>query len=369
MNKDERYMQMAIDLAKKAEGRTNPNPLVGAVIVKSGRVIGKGYHKKAGDAHAEINALQQAYPKAAGGTLYVTLEPCDHFGRTPPCTDAIINSGITKVAISMKDPNPINNGRGIRTLRRHGIDVRTGILAEEARSMNTPYIKFITKKMPYVTVKVGQSLDGKIATRSGDSRWITSEDSRRYVHALRSTVDAVMVGANTALKDDPMLTSRLPGSKARQPMRIVVDEALSLPLNAKIFSNVYRSPVLIATSRREPAARIASYEKRGARVLVVKSKKGLVDLKELFAILGAEGVMHLLVEGGGELIASVMEEGLADRLLFFIAPKVIGGRSAKTSVEGDGVEKVADALPLQNVRIRKFGKDILIEADIRCSPA
>ncbi|MBI4975025.1 MAG: bifunctional diaminohydroxyphosphoribosylaminopyrimidine deaminase/5-amino-6-(5-phosphoribosylamino)uracil reductase RibD, partial [Candidatus Omnitrophica bacterium] len=218
MTIDERYMRIAIDLAKKAEGKVSPNPIVGAVIVRNGLVIGRGYHKGPGLPHAEINALRRAGSRAKGASLYISLEPCDHFGRTPPCTAAIIKSGIKKVVVGMKDPNPINNGRGIQKLRKAGIKVIVGVLKEEERSINKPYIKFITNKVPYVTVKVAQSLDGKIATKTGDSRWITQEDSRRYVHQLRSSVDAVMVGVNTVIKDDPLLISRLPN--VRQPMRI-----------------------------------------------------------------------------------------------------------------------------------------------------
>ncbi|MBI5144287.1 MAG: bifunctional diaminohydroxyphosphoribosylaminopyrimidine deaminase/5-amino-6-(5-phosphoribosylamino)uracil reductase RibD [Candidatus Omnitrophica bacterium] len=359
MTIDERYMRIAIDLAKKAEGKVSPNPIVGAVIVRNGLVIGRGYHKGPGLPHAEINALRLAGSRAKGASLYISLEPCDHFGRTPPCTAAIIKSGIKKVVVGMKDPNPINNGRGIQKLRKAGIKVIVGVLKEEARSINKPYIKFITNKVPYVTVKVAQSLDGKIATKTGDSRWITQEDSRRYVHQLRSSVDAVMVGVNTVIKDDPLLISRLPN--VRQPMRIVVDGQSKTPSNAKIFSKVKKSPLVIVTRKRSLVT--LNYEKQGAEVLIAKGKGSRIALKDLFKILAKRGIVHILVEGGGELIASLIEERLADRFLFFIAPKIIGGRDAITSVEGSGIKTMGEVVTLKNMTIKRFLKDILIEAE------
>ena len=353
-------MRMAIGLAKKGEGNTSPNPLVGAVLVKNGKVIGRGYHKRAGLPHAEINAIRDAGARTQSAALYVTLEPCDHFGRTPPCTDAIIKSGIKEVIVGMKDPNPINNGRGIKKLKAHKIKTVVGVLGEKARSINKPYIKFITKNMPYVTIKVAESLDGKIATKTGDSKWITSRESRHYVHELRGKVDAVMVGVNTVIKDDPMLTNRCFGKK--QPVRIIVDTQSKTPLSARIFSTTGQSALIITAIKRSPLAK--QYEDKGAKVLMVKNKNGRVDLKELLKILAKDGISHILVEGGGELTASLIEEKLVDKLLFFIAPKIIGGKSAKTPVEGSGVVKVKDALMLKNINVKRFSDDILIEAEI-----
>ena len=324
----EKYMRLAIELAKKAEGKTSPNPIVGAVIVKNNKIIGKGYHRKAGLPHAEINALREAGKRTRGSTLYVTLEPCNHYGRTPPCTDAIIRTGIKKVIIAMKDPNPINNGNGVRKLKKNGIRVETGILVKEAEEINRPYIKFITTGLPYITVKVAQSLDGKIATKTGDSRWISSEDSRRYVHELRGKVDAVMVGAKTVLRDDPLLLSKV---SQKQPMRIIVSGKSRKLKGAKIFSHLDKSPVLIVKSLSEALAR-----------------------KEM---------MHILVEGGGELIASLVERSLVDRFLIFIAPKIIGGRAAKTAVEGIGINNIRDASNFKIKSIKRFKKDILIEEE------
>lgn len=341
MSIQEKYMMMAMALAKKAEGMTSPNPMVGAVIVKNGTIVGRGYHRRAGLAHAEINALRQAGAKAKGATLYVTLEPCDHFGRTPPCTDAIIRSGIKQVIIAMKDPNPVNNGSGIRRLNRRGVKTKVGLLSDEAEAMNRPYIKFITRNIPFVTVKVAQSLDGKIATKTGDSKWISSKDSRHYVQELRRIADAVMVGANTIRKDDPLLLSRL--SRGKQPVRVIVSGRSDLPSGAKIFSSSHKAPVIVV----KPSGR--SGEK--------------VDLSKLLAALAKKGITNILVEGGGELIAGMVKESLVDRFLVFIAPKIIGGRNAKTAVEGSGIRNIKDALGLKNISVRKFKKDILIEAN------
>lgn len=362
MNTNERYMRLALELAIKAEGLTNPNPVVGAIIVKNGRVVGKGYHRASGLPHAEVNALKDAGIRARGATLYVTLEPCDHFGRTPPCTGAIVRDGIRKVVIAMKDPNPENNGKGIRVLKARGIETAIGVLEERAKSINRPYIKFITRHIPYITVKAAQSLDGKIATRTGDSKWITSEDSRDYVHELRGKVDAVMVGENTVMKDDPLLLSKT--RSAKQPARIVVTTGLRIPFDAKVFSRIAESPLFIATAKNASRKRAKSYETKGAKVLFLKSKNGKVDLKDLLVTLGRMNLMHILVEGGGELIASLLEARLADRLLFFIAPKIIGGKAATTSVEGTGVAKIREAVVLKDLKIRRFTNDVLIEAEI-----
>ena len=354
-------MRIALKLATRAEGMTSPNPIVGACVVKAGKIVGKGFHEMAGLPHAEALALREAGPLAKGATLYVTLEPCDHFGRTPPCTMAIIKSGVRKVVIGMRDPNPLNNGRGIERLRRHGLTTIAGILEEEARSINRPDCKFSLEKMPYVTVKVAQSLDGKIATRTGDSRWISSNDSRRYVHKLRSKVDAVMVGVDTLLRDDPRLTAR--GPKGKDPARVIVDSNLRTPLNAKVFSCRARSPLIIAATGGAPVRKKTALEKRGAEVLIVKSREGRVDLRDLLRKLARREITHALVEGGGELIAGLVAEKLVDRFLFFVAPKIIGGRDAPTAVEGRGVAKVREALSVKNLKVQEFSNDLLIEAE------
>ena len=334
---DLKFMRMALKLAGARRGLTNPNPTVGAVVVKRGKIVGSGFHKKCGLPHAEVNALVSAGDKAKGADLYVTLEPCCHFGRTPPCTEAIIRAGIKRVVIAMKDPNPLNNGKGSEKLRRAGIRLVTGVLSEEAAAMNRPYVKFIKEKTPYVTLKMAQSLDGKIATRTGDSKWITSDAARRYVDALRGRVDAVMVGSKTVLKDDPSLTCKIPGSK--QPLRIVAAGKSRIQSSAKVLSGAKISEVLIA-----------------------KGPNGRVDLRRLLKDLGKAGIVHLLVEGGGELASSFIKERLVDQYLFFIAPKIIGGRDAVTSVEGLGIKDLKSAAVLKNMKVHKIGGDILIEA-------
>ncbi|MCX5678473.1 MAG: bifunctional diaminohydroxyphosphoribosylaminopyrimidine deaminase/5-amino-6-(5-phosphoribosylamino)uracil reductase RibD [Candidatus Omnitrophica bacterium] len=361
MNTDKKYMSLAIELAKKAEGRTSPNPLVGAVIVKRGKIVGKGYHKKCGLPHAEMNAIKAAGDAAGGSTLYVTMEPCDHYGRTPPCTDAIIKSGIKRVVIAMKDPNPITDGRGIKKLKAHKINTKVGVLEKEARAINRPFIKFITKKLPFVRVKVAESIDGKIATKSGDSKWISGEASRRYVHGLRSRVDAVMVGSGTVLKDDPMLLCRIPGAK--QPLRIIADSSLKMPFTSKLFSTAGSHSVLIATTKKAPFKKAEVYARNGISLLFCKIKNNRIDLKDLLKKLSWLGVTDLLVEGGGELVAGLVEKKLVDQFIFFISPKIIGGRDAKTAVEGTGVDKVADAVKLKNISIRMFEDDVMIEAE------
>ena len=361
MNTDKKYMSLAIRLAGKAEGMTNPNPLVGAVIVRKGRVVGKGYHKRCGLPHAEACAIKSAGAETIGSTMYVTLEPCDHYGRTPPCTDAIINSGIRRVVIAMRDPNPLNDGRGISKLKRNGIKTEVGVLEKEAQAINRPFVKFVTKKLPFVRVKVAESIDGKIATKSGDSRWITGERSREHVHRLRGRVDAVMVGSNTALKDDPMLLSNIPGAK--QPLRVIVDSALKIPASSRLFYTAGDHSVILAATNKASFKKAELCAKKGISVLFCKTKRGRVDLKDLLEKLSRLKIVDILVEGGGELVAGLIEEKLVDQFIFLISPKIIGGRDAKTSVEGNGVDKVRDAVKLKNISIRMLAGDILVEAE------
>lgn len=356
-------MALALRLAKKGLGHTSPNPVVGAVIVKNQKIIGGGYHKRAGFDHAEVTAIKNSGRNAKGATLYVNLEPCNHFGRTPPCSDMIIRSGIKKVVAAMRDPNPLNNGRGFARLRKAGIKVINGVLEDEAKRLNGAFIKYITKKTPFIIVKAAQSLDGKIATNTGDSKWISCEESRRYVHRLRSQVDAVMVGAETVIRDDPLLTSRVKsvaGKKNKQPVKIVVDSELKIPVKSRIFSKDSPAKTIIATTKKAPKDKIGRFKKIGAEVLVLKEKSGLVDLKQLMKELGKREITSVLVEGGGELIGSLVDEKLADKFLFFIAPKIIGGRGAVTSVQGQGIVKIKDAFRLKDVQLKKIGTDFLI---------
>ena len=353
---DKEYMRLALKLAIKAIGRTSPNPLVGAVIVKNDRIVGKGYHKRAGKPHAEINALNMAGERARGATLYLNLEPCAHFGRTPPCTKRIISSGIKKVVAAMIDPNPLNCGRGVKELRRAGVKVKTGVLEEEAKRVNESYVKYITTKRPFVILKTAMSLDGKIATRTGDSKWITNERSRKYLHRLRREVDAVLVGIETVLRDDPRLTSRI---LARNPLRVVVDNRARIPLGAKVLNR--EAPTIVATTKFASKRKIEALRKKGARVLVIKDRDEKVDLKELLKRLGKLEIVSLLVEGGGRINASFLENSLVDKVLFFVAPKIIGGEEAITPVEGEGIERIKDAIELRDISIKRLGEDVLVE--------
>ena len=359
-------MKKALKLAEKGAGRTRPNPLVGAVVVKDGRIIGKGFHAKAGLAHAEVTALRQAGKRAERASLYVSLEPCNHFGKTPPCVDSIIASGIKKVAVGMRDPNPVNNGRGLYRLKRNGIKIKEGILKKEAEDLNRAFIKFVTKKIPYVTVKTAQSLDGKIATKSGDSKWISGRDSLRFVHWMRSRVDAVLVGINTVLKDDPMLLPRLHGIPKTKPRRIVVDSALRIPLKSRLFKEP--QSVIIATTRKAPRKKLEYLREKKVDIIITRNKAGYVDLKSLMQDLARRDITHVLVEGGGSIISSFLKEGLVDEMFFFISPKIIGGRKAITSVEGEGIKFIKEALAVDNIKIKRFGNDVLIHGK-SCSPA
>jgi diaminohydroxyphosphoribosylaminopyrimidine deaminase/5-amino-6-(5-phosphoribosylamino)uracil reductase len=356
---DEKYMNLALQLALRAKGRTSPNPLVGALVVKNNRIVGRGYHKKAGAPHAEVNALNVAGPKAHKATLYLTLEPCAHFGRTPPCTGKIISSGIRKVVVAMLDPNPLNNGKGVRELRRAGIEVEVGSLREKAKRINESYIKYITAKRPFVILKSALSLDGKIATRRGDAKWISNELSRKYVHRLRSDVDAILVGSGTIRKDNPRLTAR---TYKKNPIRIVVDSKARISPAAKVLNR--EAPTIIATTKFASPGKIAALSKKGVRVLVVKDKDKKVDLTELLKMLGKLEITSLLVEGGGTINAAFLENGLVDKLLFFIAPQIIGGKEAPTAVEGEGIEKMSGAIKLKDITTKRFGEDILIEGYI-----
>jgi len=358
----EYYMRRAMELALKAKGKTSPNPMVGAIVVKNAKIIGEGFHQQAGLAHAEIVALDEAGKKAKGATLYVTLEPCAHFGRTPPCVDRIIKSGIKEVIVGMVDPNPINNGKGINVLRQNRIKVETGFLAEELRKINESFIKYISKRMPFVTVKVAQSLDGKIATRTGDSKWITSDKSRAYAHKIRTQFDAVMVGVNTVLKDNPRLDAWF---SRRHPVKIIVDSQLSIPQNANLFSG--KSQVIIVTLPVRPGQETENRKLLAAKakILEVREKDGQINLKDMMKKLAQLEITNILVEGGGMLIGSLFDDGLVDKILFFISPKIIGGKESTSSVMGKGVERVEKALRLKETKLRRFGEDVLVVAYVR----
>jgi diaminohydroxyphosphoribosylaminopyrimidine deaminase/5-amino-6-(5-phosphoribosylamino)uracil reductase len=367
---DEKWMKRALRLAEKGAGRTSPNPMVGAVLVKSGKVVGEGYHAKAGEAHAEIIALRQAREKARGAILYLNLEPCTHQGKTPPCAPQIIKAGVKRVVMGMEDPNPLVNGKGIEALRKSGLDAKVGILENECRRLNEAFRKYILKKEPFVTLKAAATLDGKIATRNGDSKWISGEASRHFVHRLRDRVDGVLVGIGTVLKDDPQLTARV--KAGRDPYRIVLDSRLKISEEAKVFEHS-PSKVILATTELAPQEKIQRLEKRGIRVLVLDSKEGRVRLKSCLSKLGEIGMMSLLVEGGGRVNGAFLDEGLIDRFLLFLSPKLMGDQQAPGIFGGRGVSSLQEAAVLKEVKARRIGEDVLIEGYLEwgtkeCSP-
>jgi diaminohydroxyphosphoribosylaminopyrimidine deaminase/5-amino-6-(5-phosphoribosylamino)uracil reductase len=357
----ETYMKIAIAQAKKARGRVSPNPLVGAVVVKKGEIVGVGYHHRAGSPHAEINALACAGRKARNADLYVTLEPCSHYGRTPPCVDAIVENKIKNVIIGMTDPNPLVAGKGVARLRRAGIGIESGILEEECRRLNEFYIKYITRKTPFVILKVASTLDGNIATRTGDSRGITCEKSLRIVHQLRDQVDAIMVGVGTVKVDDPLLTTRLARKPGKDPLRIIVDSSLSISPRAKVFNRYSEAGVIVATTNRASLRKKKHLEKMGVRIISVAAKEGAVDLKRLMKALGKLEITSILLEGGTRLITSALKDGMVDKILFFYAPKILGGRLSHGITAGEGVDRISQALRVRDVMVKKCGDDVLVE--------
>lgn len=355
------YMERAISLAKLALGQVSPNPAVGAVIVKDDDIIGQGYTQPPGSSHAEIMALKEAGNSANGGVMYVTLEPCCHFGRTPPCTGAIIAAGIKEVHAAMIDPNPLVNGQGITEMEKAGIKTCIGEHADDASEIIESYVKFITTGRPFVTIKYAMSVDGKIASRSGDSKWISSDESRRYVHFLRFTTDAVMVGVNTILIDDPQLTSRASirgGMTKKQPLRVIVDAAGRTPVTAQVFHQP--GQVLMALGENVSATQKTAYQKLGAELLEMPAKRGLIDLDKLLIALGEKQITSVLVEGGATLMGSLCDRNLADKAIVFIAPVIIGGEKARTAIGGKGTDKVVNSLKLERVKNKRSDSDMMI---------
>jgi diaminohydroxyphosphoribosylaminopyrimidine deaminase/5-amino-6-(5-phosphoribosylamino)uracil reductase len=356
---DTKFMRRALTLAKRAAGCTSPNPMVGAVIVRKGKVIAEGYHRRCGDDHAEIVALKKTGGTAKGATMYVTLEPCNHYGRTPPCVDAVIKSGIQKIVIAMQDPNPLTKGKSVIKMRKAGLDVIVGVLEEEAQELNRVFTKFITTGMPFVAVKFAQTLDGKIATAAGESKWITSEETRKYAGTLRNLYDAILVGRNTVEKDDPRLNAADPAKKIK---KIIVDGKLSVSPRARFFGSTDPGDCFIAVSKEAPAMKVKDFRAKGINVIVCPQKKGLISIPFLFKKLAVEGITSILVEGGGQIVGSVLREGLADKVYAYIAPKIIGDAKALGSVTGLETKKLADTVGLTGIKIKKFKTDILWEA-------
>lgn len=356
------YMRRALCLARLAMGYTSPNPAVGAVIVKDDVVVGRGYTQPAGSDHAEVMALRQAGDKAKGATMYITLEPCCHYGSTPPCTQAIIGAGISKAHIALLDSNPLVSGRGVEELNKAGIKTYIGVHNEAAHEINEAYIKFITTGLPFIIAKFAMSLDGKIATKTGASQWISNEEARKYVHFLRHTTDAIMVGVNTVIADNPRLTARgscgKGGEPKTQPLRLVVDSTGKSPLDAQLFKQPGKT--LLAAVAPFDAEKKMKFNQIGVEVLELPAVEGLVDLEELFKVIGKRNIVTVLVEGGSKLLGHLFDHNLVDKVLVFISPIIIGGGDAKTAIGGNGVATVSDALSLSHVTIKNFGDNILV---------
>ena len=354
-----KMMRMALALARRGVGKTAPNPAVGCVIVRDGAVVGRGWHKKAGTPHAEVHALNDAGDLAAGADAYVTLEPCSHYGKTPPCAKALIEARVARVFVGMVDPNPLVAGNGIEMLRGAGIEVEVGILEGECRELNRPFIKWIQTRRPYVILKSAVTLDGKTATASGDSKWITSDRARRDVHRLRGRVDAIMVGVGTVVKDDPLLNCRVPGGK--DPLRVVVDSTLRIPLHAAVLGVRSDAGTVIATCC-DDRSRMESVAARGAEILICKESGGGVDLVDLFARLGERGVQSVLLEGGSHLAGAALRAGLVDRCMIYLAPKLVGG-AGMGLFAGEGAALMGDAIRLEGMTVRRVGVDLLVEGN------
>lgn len=353
MNEHEHYMRMALDNARAMKGQTDPNPLVGSVIVNDNRIVGFGAHMKAGDPHAEIHALKMAGENAKGGTIYVTLEPCSHHGRTGPCAEAIVRAGLKNVVVATLDPNPLVSGRGIEILQNAGIKVTVGVCEEESRRMNEVFNKFIVRKHPFVTLKSAITLDGKVATSTFDSKWITSVAARKEVHQLRNENAGILVGVNTVIKDDPELTTRIPNG--RNPIRIILDSTLRIPLNSKVVTDKI-APTWIFTTQNHNHDKKQTLEEAGVKIFVTDGAD-MVDLNEVLETLGENFISSLLIEGGGEISASFLENRLIDKLVLYIAPKVIGGRLSPSFLGGVGVMKMSEAIEFDDVSFTQVGKD------------
>jgi diaminohydroxyphosphoribosylaminopyrimidine deaminase/5-amino-6-(5-phosphoribosylamino)uracil reductase len=357
---DEFYMKRALLLARKGKRWASPNPMVGCVVVKDGHIIGEGYHKRFGENHAEINAINSASKPLAGATFYITLEPCSHYGKTPPCVDRIIDSGAARVVAGVLDPNPAVSGNGIKKLKDHGIDTRVGLLEEECRDLNEKFFTFMETKLPFVTLKYAQTIDGRIASATGHSQWISSKASRRFAHALRAEHDAVLVGADTVIQDDPELTVRL--ARGRNPVRIIVDSTLRIPEDARILKDPEQAETIIAVTSRSSEERRARFNKRGIETVIIgEDSERRVDLRKLLVEIGKRGLSSVLVEGGAQIITSFVRERLPNRIVIITAPKILG--KGIEAVGDLGIQKVDDSIHLVLKKVMKKGDDIV--ADLR----
>ncbi len=360
-DRHEKFMKAALGFARKGLGKTSPNPAVGAVIARRGQVVAAGFHRKAGGAHAEVEALNQLRGKARrGDTLYVTLEPCNHFGRTPPCTQAILEKGIRKVVVGMRDPNPHVTGGGCDYLSGQGVEVVTGVLEEECRRLNEWFVTYVTKGRPFVIAKTALTLDGWTATSTGHSRWVTNEQSREWVHRLRHQVDGILVGVGTVMADDPLLNTRLKKGRGKDPVRIIVDTHLRIPVNARVLAHPHGSETLIAVSEDVPPRHLERLKTKGISFLVCPKKEGRIDLIALMDMLGKRSITSVLLEGGATLMGAMIREKLVDKFCIFKAPKILGGSDGRPMALGQGPSKMDQSIPLKDIRIKRFGDDLLI---------
>ena len=352
------YMERALKLAEKGLGFTSPNPAVGAVIVKDGVIVGEGYHSAIGKPHAEVEALRMAGEKAKGATIYLNLEPCCHYGHTPPCTNALISAGIKKVVASIKDPNPLVNGKGFEILKNHGIEVQVGLLKDEAIELNSYYLKYITKKEPYITLKAGMSIDGKIATFLGDTKYISCDEALILTHRWRAQSDALIIGVNTIINDDPLLTVRHIKHK-KNPATVIFDTYLRTPLNARTLSPDLNKRNVIFTGYEVDEEKIRHFSEKGVEVIKINSKDGKIDIKEALKILVQKNLINIMIEGGGELNFSFLKENMIDKIELFISPMIIGGSKATTLFDGEGFPYLKDAPKFYKWSINKYGDNIL----------
>lgn len=357
-------MKIALDLAKKGEGLTSPNPMVGAVIVKEGKVVGTGFHKAFGEAHAEVVAIDEAGASAKGAILYVNLEPCNHTGRTAPCTGKIVDANISRVVAAMKDPNPDVKGGGIDYLKQHGIDIVLGVCKDKAKKLNEAFIKYVGTKRPFVIIKCAVTLDGRIATKTGDSRWVSGKESRAFVHRLRHAADAIMIGINTVKQDDPSLTTRLNDLKGHDPFRIILDTHLAISENAKVLRLNSASDTIIVTGNSISEKKKAQIENKRIRIIKSPVKDGLIDLDSLMDRLGDFGITSVLIEGGSRVIAKALDEKIVDKIIFFYAPKIMGGDDGVPVCKGQGPDLMNDCIPVKDINVRRFGDDVMIEGYI-----
>lgn len=356
---DKKYMNIALVLAEKGKGFTSPNPLVGAVIVKNEKVIGQGFHQKAGGPHAEVHAINSATESVEGATMYVTLEPCSHYGKTHPCAELIIEKKIKRVVVAATDPNPLVSGNGLKKLKEAGIEVTAGVLEQESMQLNEVFNKYITTKLPFVVMKYAMTLDGKIATETGASKWISSETARKHAHLLRGYLNGIMIGVDTVIKDDPYLTCRIPGYL--NPTRIILDSRLRIPDQANLLKDQSHAPTILLTTKHAPAEKIKLLNNRNIEVLIVPELDGRIDLNQAMKVLGEKGIDSILLEGGGTLNGAALEAKIVDKVNLYVAPKLIGGEKAISPVRGRGVDTISEAFNIERTNYQRIGNDLLVE--------